>query len=162
MEVKDYPNYLIYDDGRVYSKNKNIFLKQNLNSIGYYKVNLWKNNKAKTFSIHRLVALHYIPLVDEKDYVDHIDQNKTNNDISNLRWVNNSENAINTGVNKNNKCGHKNISLTKRNTYQVNIYRNGKYVYSKNFKTLEEAIVGRDNYVEILVPQLCVDDFVGS
>ena len=148
MEVKDYPNYLIYKDGRVYSKNRNIFMKSRLDKDGYYTVCLCKNMKKKYFLIHRLIALHYIPLVDEKNLVDHIDRNKTNNDISNLRWVNSSENNINTGVQKTNKLGHKNISLTKCNTYEVRIIRNKKMVYDKTFKTLEEAIIGRDDFIQ--------------
>ncbi len=151
MEIIDYPNYLIYDDGRVYSKNRNKFMKPHLNKRnGYYMINLYKNCKSQNFNIHRLVASHYIPLVDGKDYVDHIDRNKTNNDISNLRWVNNSENGINTGVYKNNVCGHKNISLTKYDTYRVHIMRNKKFIYNKTFKTLEEAIVARDDFIKTL------------
>jgi hypothetical protein len=149
MEVKDYPNYLIYEDGRVYSKNKNKFMKPQFNNHnGYYKLNLCKDGKKKPFLIHRLVALHYIPLIDGKDMVDHIDQNKTNNDISNLRWVNHSENMINSGVHKNNKLGHKHIRLTRCNAYQVIIIRNKKMVYTKTFKTLEEAIIGRDDFIQ--------------
>ena len=150
MEIIDYPNYLIYDDGRVYSKNKNRFLKPVLNITGYYMINLYKDGKKKYCKIHRLVALHYIPLIDGKNMVDHIDRNKTNNNISNLRWVNNSENKINTGVQKNNVCGHKLIRLTKNNTYKVHIKRNKKDVYQKTFKTLEEAIVGRDDFIKTL------------
>ena len=162
MEIKDYENYLIYDDGRVQNKKTKRFLKQHLVGSGYYTITLHKNCKAKVFYIHRLVALHYIPLIDGKNQVDHIDQNKTNNDISNLRWVNNGENQINKGVPKNNKCGHKNISLTKYNTYVVHIMRNKKCVYQKNFKTLEEAIIGRDNYFETFDPQDWVELFEGS
>ena len=153
MEIIDYPNYLIYDDGRVYSKYTKKFLKPVLHKMGYYKIILYKDTKRKDFLIHRLIALHYISLVDGKNQVDHIDRNKTNNDISNLRWVNRSENAINRRVQSNNKCGHKCIRLTRCNTYEVRIKRNCKFVYNKNFKTLEEAIIARDNYVETLVPQ---------
>jgi beta-N-acetylglucosaminidase len=149
MEIKDYENYLIYDDGRVYSKKYKRFLKPHLNKqTGYYIVDLYKNSKRKKFLIHRLIALHYIPLVDKKDFVDHIDQNKTNNDISNLRWVDKRENNINRGVQSNNKLGHKNIGLTASNAYQVKIRRNGKSAYNKTFKTLDEAIIGRDNFIQ--------------
>jgi len=150
MEIIDYPNYLIYKDGRVQNKKTKRFLKPSLIGIGYYAVCLCKNCKRKLCKIHRLVALHYIQLVDGKDMVDHIDRNKTNNDISNLRWVNRSENMINTGVRKNNGCGHKNIHLTINNTYKVIITRNCKCVYRKNFKTLDEAIIDRDNYLRQL------------
>ena len=149
MEIKDYPNYLIYEDGRVYSKKYKRFMKPHLNKqTGYYIVDLYKDNKRKKFPIHRLIALHYLSLVDGKDMVDHIDQNKTNNDISNLRWVTNSENIINRGVQSNNKLGHKNIGLTASNAYQVKITRNGKSAYDKTFKTLDEAIIARDNFIQ--------------
>ena len=99
MEIQNYPNYLIYIDGRVQNKKTKRFLKQQLNKQnGYYKVQLYKNSKKKNFEIHRLLALHYIQLVDGKDFVDHIDRNKTNNDISNLGWVNNTENQLNCEI----------------------------------------------------------------
>ncbi len=148
MEIKDYENYLIYDDGRVYSKYTKKFMKPFLDNYGYYRIDLCKDGNRKKFRIHRLVALYYLPLVDGKDIVDHIDRDKTNNDISNLRWVNHSENMINSGVYKNNVCGHKHIGLTKCNTYRVQIRRNGKSVYNKTFKTLDEAIIGRDNFIQ--------------
>jgi len=150
MEIIDYPNYLIYDDGRVYSKYTKKFLKPVLHKMGYYKIILYKDTKRKDFLIHRLIALHYISLVDGKNQVDHIDRDKTNNDISNLRWVNHSENNINTGVQSNNVLGHKNIGLTKYDTYKVHIRRNKKYIYQKHFKTLDEAIVARDDFIKTL------------
>jgi len=150
MEIIDYPNYLIYEDGRVYSKKYKRFLKPYSDKDGYYMVGLCKDGKRKLCKIHRLIALYYLPLVDGKDYVDHIDRDKTNNNISNLRWVNHSENKINTPIYKNNKCGHKHIHLTASNTYKIHIKRNGKDVYNKTFKTLEEAIVARDDFIKTL------------
>tara|TARA_R110000782_G_scaffold4041_1_gene14312 strand:- start:1560 stop:1853 length:294 start_codon:yes stop_codon:yes gene_type:complete len=41
---------------------------------------------------------------------------------------------------------HMNIKETKFNTFSVQIMRNGNFVYCKTFKTLEEAIEGRDNF----------------
>ena len=45
--------------------------------------------------VHRLVALAFIPNPDNKQFVDHIDTNKLNNNASNLRWTTISENANN-------------------------------------------------------------------
>ena len=148
MEIQNYPNYLIYDDGRVYSKKTKIFMKHTLNNCNYYVVNLCKDGKQKHFLVHRLIALHYIPKVEGKDMIDHIDRNRTNNNnINNLRWVNKSENTINTGMKKNNKLGYRNICLTTSSTYKVEIQRNNKRVYYKTFKTLDEAIIKRDEFL---------------
>ena len=60
MEISEFENYLIYDDGRVFSKKRGIFLKVSKNNRGYYLVKL-SNKIQKFFSVHRLVAIHYIP-----------------------------------------------------------------------------------------------------
>jgi len=146
MEIEGYENYLIYNDGRVYSKTKNKFMKSTLDKKkGYYIVSLYKNKKYKSFRIHRLVALHYLERVEGKDEVDHIDRDKTNNHVSNLRWCNHSENNINKGVHHNNKLGIKHI-IKIGNIYKLQINRNGNR-HVKYLKTLEEAIEYRDNYL---------------
>tara|TARA_R110001599_G_C11964616_1_gene633216 strand:- start:202 stop:663 length:462 start_codon:yes stop_codon:yes gene_type:complete len=116
MEVQEYPNYLIYEDGRVFSKKTNIFLKHSLGINGYFNVSLSKDGKRKTKNIHRLIALHYIPNPENKLCIDHIDRNRQNNDICNLRWVTHTENNNNKGKQKNNKnntSGHRYIYYVK-------------------------------------------------
>ena len=54
-------------------------------------VDLYENNKGKKRTVHRLVAEAFIPNPDNKPTVDHIDGNRTNNSISNLRWATYSE-----------------------------------------------------------------------
>lgn len=49
--------------------------------------------KGKTYSVHRLVAAAFIPKIDGKDHVNHIDGNRSNNHVSNLEWVSNQENV---------------------------------------------------------------------
>ena len=64
-------------------------------TFGRYKhIILRKDNKAKGFSIHRLVALAFIPNPESKPEVNHIDGNKDNNYASNFEWCNASENAL--------------------------------------------------------------------
>ena len=113
MEIKDYENYLIYNDGLVFSKKRNKFLKPNLNQYGYYQLSLCKNNKKKTFRIHRLVALHYIPNPQNKLEIDHINRIKTDNRVENLRWVTHSENNLNKDLIITNTSGFKNIKKQK-------------------------------------------------
>ncbi len=93
MEIDGYPNYLIYEDGRVYSKKNDIFLKHIPNNSGYMRVGLSKiGEKQKYFGVHRLIALHYIPNPKGLPEVEHIDQEKTHNYLSNLKWVTRQEN----------------------------------------------------------------------
>tara|TARA_R110001592_G_scaffold166280_1_gene401216 strand:- start:132 stop:581 length:450 start_codon:yes stop_codon:yes gene_type:complete len=146
MEVIDYPNYLIYDDGRVYNKNRNRFLKPCPNSLGYYRVCLCENNERKTCKIHRLVAIHYIPNPENKREVDHINRIRTDNRIENLRWATSSENNQNKGISKNNTTGVKNISYSIPRDYWVfHKTINGKRI-EKYFKTKEEAIEFKNQF----------------
>ena len=147
MEIQDYSNYLIYEDGKVFSKKKNKFINSSPNSKGYVQVKLIKDGKQKTFKIHRLVAIYYIHNDDpeNKREVDHINRITTDNSLENLRWVNRSENMNNTGTYKNNTSGHKYIVYHKgmdRWGYQKRT--NGK-AFCKYFKTLDEAISFKEN-----------------
>jgi hypothetical protein len=139
MEIQDYPNYLVYDDGRVFSKKRNKFLKPGKNSDGYYLVILHQNGKPKSFKNHRLVGLHYLPLVEGKDCIDHIDGDKLNNHVNNLRWTTQQENLNNyKKLRKDNTSGLKNISPYQNGfQFRKNIF--GKR-YQKFHKNLNEIL----------------------
>lgn len=67
-------------------------LKPRGNNTGYLQVHLCKNSKSKFDKVHRLVAQAFIPNPENKPQVNHIDENKTNNMVSNLEWVTVKEN----------------------------------------------------------------------
>ena len=142
MEINGYENYLIYPSGKVYSKVSKRYLRVWLNNRGYYCYTIEKHNK----TVHRLLAEHFIENPDNKAFVDHIDQNKTNNKLNNLRWATDSENGQNRTFQKNNKVGIKNISYHK--TYNIYVYKKTLrgLIHQKRFKTLEEAIEYKKNY----------------
>ncbi len=60
---------------------------------GYKKVNLTKNSKKKRFFVHRLVAQAFIPNPENKPQVNHKSGQKDQNNVENLEWVTQSENA---------------------------------------------------------------------
>ena len=148
MEIEGYHNYLIYEDGKVFSKKSNKFIKAFTDTHGYLILGLSKDGKRKTFWIHRLISLHYIPNPHNYECVDHKDRNRQNNSIDNLRWVTKQMNNQNRGVNNNNKLGIKNISPHENGyIFQKNI--NGKK-HCKWFKTLDEAVKYKEEYLEKL------------
>ena len=54
---------------------------------GYHMTDLYKENKAETVRIHRIVALAFIPNPENKPTVNHIDGNRDNNTVKNLEWA---------------------------------------------------------------------------
>jgi hypothetical protein len=91
-EITNYVGlYEVSTLGNIRSKLK--ILKPFLNSRGYLYVNLCKDGKRKTISIHRLVAQAFIININNKPQINHIDGIKTNNISTNLEWTTNAENT---------------------------------------------------------------------
>jgi hypothetical protein len=101
--IKGYENlYKISRGGSIYSCHYKKEMKQMTKEDGYKYVHLRKNRKEYKGHIHRLLALQYIPNPDNKPEVDHIDRNKINNSLDNLRWVTRLENCHNKSNYKDN------------------------------------------------------------
>ena len=100
LKIKDFEDYTIDEQGNVFSLRKNKYLKQTINKYGYCKVTLQKNKYKKMFSVHRLVAEAFIPNPNNYPCVNHIDSDRTNNNIDNLEWCTHKQNtqwALKTG-----------------------------------------------------------------
>ncbi len=140
MEIQDFPNYLIFDDGKVFSKNRNKFLKSSRTSRGYSQVILRKDGTSVQFRIHRLVATHFIPNPDNLPMVDHINRDKLDNRVQNLRWSSRIDNNQNRGKQLNNTAGHKGISYHIRDNAWEYKKEYRKKKIRKRFKTKAEAL----------------------
>lgn len=105
-DVKNFDgDYQISTFGRLKSlkHNEPIIIKPFLSQKGYLRVSLSKDNKPHQYFIHDLVGLAFIPNLDGKPEIDHIDGNKFNNHVKNLRWVTSAENhqyAVELGLKK--------------------------------------------------------------
>jgi len=140
--------YQISNQGRVMSlKCGRTKLMKTPLSGGYPCVCLVKEKTKHSLRVHRLVAEAFLEPVDNKPEIDHIDRNRTNNHVSNLRYADRSDQAINRGAYSN--TGHKNISQHQfSGWYHVLIKRHGVIVLNSAHSTLEEAIFNRDAYLD--------------
>lgn len=116
IQIKDYPNYYVTEDGSIYSEKRNIILKGGLDKDGYRLVTLQKGKLRRTAKVHREVANAYVPNPFLLPVVNHIDGNKQNNHPSNLEWTTvsgNTKHAYKLGVlsqkgEDNNACKYSN------------------------------------------------------
>lgn len=122
------------------------------NGHGYLTISLVKDKKRKNYYIHRLVAVAFLDNLENKKYINHLDYNTKNNNVSNLQWCSQKENI---GYSKE-KMKHRK-SITHTNTGEKYIYYRAKYnsyrividkKEYKSCKTLEEAIKKRDEILK--------------
>lgn len=85
-EIEGFPMYEITEDGRVWSKYRNIYLSPSTYKNGYKRVHLRNNGIQKSFFIHRLVAQAFLPNPNNLPCVNHKDENPSNNCLDNLEW----------------------------------------------------------------------------
>lgn len=97
--IENYENYVINDSGdclqTVWSVKSKKYLRPAISSNGYYTVNLCKDGKTKSRTLHSLIAEAFIPNLEEKPCIDHINGIRTDNRVENLRWCSYQENNRN-------------------------------------------------------------------
>ena len=87
VDIQGYEGYYkINSSGDVYSVKNNKLLRSGRNNQGYKLIALCKDGKEKSFKVHRLVALAFIPNPNNYPFINHKDEDKTNNNAENLEW----------------------------------------------------------------------------
>lgn len=100
-----YDNYVVTDQGQVYSLKTNKYLKPRKASNGYMQVGLYSDGKMKNFLLHRLVALAFLPNPLKLQEINHLSEVKADNRVENLEWCTHKDN-VNYG-NRNEKIASK-------------------------------------------------------
>lgn len=94
-KISGKPNYSVSDNGDIRNDKTGRILKLHKGTAGYFQVMLGR--KTVPLYVHRLVAAAFIPNPNNLPQVDHINGNKLDNSVSNLRWVSVSENCWSFG-----------------------------------------------------------------
>jgi hypothetical protein len=146
--IEGFPNYEVSNFGNVRSKRG--IIKSGLDSYGYRQVNLYnhdgggyKGTGRYTYKVYRLVLETFGNKIDGKTQIDHINRNRQDDRLENLRWVTCQENNCNRGKSPDMIGINWN---SKNSTYMVRIYngRHNPQVYLGCRKTIEDAKILRD------------------
>jgi hypothetical protein len=133
MEVQGHPQYLIYEDGTIFNKRTGKY-NRGYDRNGYTRVCLGTGKDRKDYDLHRLLAIYYIPNPENKPCVDHINRNRKDNRLCNLRWVSYSDNNLNKKCDIRSRTGIKNVNYDSRRKKAIwffNKYNNKIYVETK-------------------------------
>tara|TARA_R110002020_G_scaffold54174_1_gene151287 strand:- start:7536 stop:8012 length:477 start_codon:yes stop_codon:yes gene_type:complete len=137
-KINNYNNYYINKIGQVKNINTNRILKTRPNSSGYLMIDLCNKGKRQTITIHKLVLNTFVEKKNLNfNQIDHINKNKHDNRLENLRYIDSSGNNRNKKLR--NKHGY--IGVYKRNNkFCSNIRKeHGKRVYLGIYDTAQEA-----------------------
>ena len=128
-DVKEYDHYEVNQFGEIRHKKRKQVLKPRSNNGGYLYVNFNINGIRTNFAVHRIVANAFIP--NPKGYleVNHKDYNKQNNNVSNLEWVNSSQNKQHAYLKQENKQS--------RGKSVEQYTKDGRYI--KTFESVSQA-----------------------
>lgn len=114
---------------------------------GYDSVTLFKNGLKKKWLLHRLVATCFLEKPHGKDFVNHLDKDKTNNHVDNLEWVSSIENNCHMQKSRKTSSKYPGVYLyMDRKKYRAQINHNGKKFYLGVHDTEELAYKARIDF----------------
>lgn len=152
-EIPTHKNYLISKNGVVKNKKTNRVLKAcSTSSNGYFTVYV----DGKNILLHRLLAETFIPNLENKPCINHIDGNKLNNSLENLEWCTykeNLEHARKTGLNP-----YK--ALTKEKSRHHKLTENEVQYIKDNYEKYSKNYSGRALSKKFNVSESCISEII--
>lgn len=147
--IPDFPNYEASTEGRI--RQGGTILYTCINNSGYEVVCLWKNNHRHCFPVHRLVAKTFIPNPYSYTDVDHINNDKSNNSIDNLQWMNHRDNCRKY---YDEKKYRDRILLSVAQGHWVNIYSGNSTSYQGTYTTPMNITIDYYSFTGNLITEL--------
>ena len=90
--IEGFENYSVSTHGRIRKNKRGELMNAGICNSGYLRIRLCNNGVMKKFLVHRLVAQAFITNPENYPCVNHIDEDKTNNNINNLEWCSHHQN----------------------------------------------------------------------
>ena len=138
--IEGFMDYSVSDHGNVKNNKTGKIIKLSVQTDGYIRIGLRLNKVEYKKRVHTLVASAFILNPDAKKCVDHINNDKTNNNISNLRWATYVQNGMNKSMHKNNTSGVRGVYFSKSDKkWRAQISIDGIPIYLGLFTDLEDA-----------------------
>ncbi len=139
-------NYAISNYGNVKNIKTDKILKPYIDSMGYRRVDLFINNKKYVKKVHRLVLTTFENNPENKKCIDHIDNDRSNNELFNLRFVTHQQNNFNKSMRIDNTSGTKGVYYCKRyKKWCAQIRINRKHIHIGYYENIEDAIKARQD-----------------
>lgn len=142
-------DYLVSDNGQIVNIKTGYNLIPRIDSQGYYAVILTKDKKIKYMRIHRVLANAFLYNPLNKPCIDHIDRDKTNNKLSNLRFCSYSENSMNKSMMKSNTTGITGIYYNKNTLkWSAGVTVNYIHFHLGTYNNIDDAMNARMNGIK--------------
>ncbi len=145
--IEGYSNYMVSDQGFVMNKKTLRILQASTDTHGYHKVDLYEDKVKKTHKIHTLVARAHVDNPNGYTCVDHVDHDRTNNYVTNLRWCSPTQNGMNKSK-QSSICSsiYKGVSWkTPNNKWRAQIRVDGKLKHIGLFDSEVQAAIAYNN-----------------
>lgn len=90
--IPNYPDYVAFESGKIYSKRRRKLMKPSKKKTGYYELSLYNENGTKYVLLHRIIADLFCERTQDAEEVNHINGDKSDNSAKNLEWITHGRN----------------------------------------------------------------------